>query len=144
MTTGTGSGKTETFLLPILGRLAREAALNSVSFKQRAVRALLLYPMNALLNDQLGRLRLLFGAPATASWFTAKSGRPAKFGRYTGRTPFPGVVPGPDKTNKLTERFRGMRFYYNLEEQARNGDQDVIVTIEQLKERGKWPAKVDP
>ena len=152
VTTGTGSGKTETFLLPILGRLAREAALNSTSFQQRAVRALLLYPMNALVNDQLGRLRLLLGAPATATWFAAKAGRPAKFGRYTGRTPFPGVVPGPDKTKKLTERFRGMRFYYDLEERANNEKKEpdeskrrqALETIRELKERGKWPAKVDP
>ncbi|NDE18723.1 DEAD/DEAH box helicase, partial [bacterium] len=47
VTTGTGSGKTETFLLPILGRLAAEAATRT-SFSTRAVRALLLYPMNAL------------------------------------------------------------------------------------------------
>jgi len=41
--TGTGSGKTETFLLPILGRLAREATESPDGFKTRAVRALLLY-----------------------------------------------------------------------------------------------------
>lgn len=33
-------------------------------FSTRAVRALLLYPMNALVNDQLGRLRTLFGSSA--------------------------------------------------------------------------------
>ena len=144
VTTGTGSGKTETFLLPILSRLAREASADSAAFQQRAVRALLLYPMNALVNDQLGRLRLLFGAPATAQWFVGKAGRPAKFGRYTSRTPFPGVVPGPDDTSKLTQRFRGMKFYFDLEQQANAGDQVIADMIQQLKERGKWPAKTDP
>jgi ATP-dependent helicase YprA (DUF1998 family) len=52
--TGTGSGKTESFLLPILGKLACEAKTNPTVFSdQPAVRALILYPMNALVNDQL-------------------------------------------------------------------------------------------
>ena len=58
--TGTGSGKTESFLLPILGKFAREASECPQSFAQPAMRALLLYPMNALVNDQLGRLRAIF------------------------------------------------------------------------------------
>ena len=62
--TGTGSGKTESFLLPILGKFAREAEANPGGFGgQPAMRALILYPMNALVNDQLGRLRSLFGDP---------------------------------------------------------------------------------
>jgi len=45
--TGTGSGKTESFLLPILGKLAHEAQTNATSFRdQSAMRALILYPMN--------------------------------------------------------------------------------------------------
>jgi len=63
--TGTGSGKTESFLLPILGKLAIEANTTPARFEEfSAVRAIVLYPMNALVNDQLGRLRLLFGKRA--------------------------------------------------------------------------------
>ena len=90
--TGTGSGKTESFLLPILGKLAVEARTNASSFQRLpAVRALILYPMNALVNDQLGRLRLLFGDKSITDQFMQWAGRPARFGRYTSRTLYPGV-----------------------------------------------------
>jgi len=55
VSTGTGSGKTETFLIPILDYLLREQDAGTLS--QPGVRALLLYPMNALANDQMKRLR---------------------------------------------------------------------------------------
>ena len=71
MTTGTGSGKTESFLLPVLARLADEAIHRPDHFSGRAVRALLLYPMNALANEQLGRLCTLFGSSGIRKWFTA-------------------------------------------------------------------------
>ncbi|MDW8466846.1 MAG: DEAD/DEAH box helicase, partial [Chloroherpetonaceae bacterium] len=51
VSTGTGSGKTESFLLPILQHLLREKEEKTLS--QPGVRALLLYPMNALANDQM-------------------------------------------------------------------------------------------
>lgn len=56
VTTGTGSGKTESFLLPVLARLAEEALDRPKQFEARAVRALLLYPMNALVNDDHSRI----------------------------------------------------------------------------------------
>src|SRR5258706_2946971 len=67
--TGTGSGKTETFLLPILVRAFEEAMLRSQAFQMPGMRALILYPMNALVNDQLKRLRSLFGNSSLVSWF---------------------------------------------------------------------------
>ncbi|MDB4872480.1 MAG: box helicase domain protein, partial [Gemmatimonadales bacterium] len=70
--TGTGSGKTESFLLPILNSLVAEHARGELG---PGVRALLLYPMNALANDQLKRLRQLL---AQVPYIT--------FGRYTGDT----------------------------------------------------------
>ncbi len=71
--TGTGSGKTETFLYPIINHLLRE--LESGTLKNPGVRALLLYPMNALANDQIARLRTI-----------AKLFPDITFGRYTGET----------------------------------------------------------
>jgi len=70
--TGTGSGKTETFLVPILNHLLKQKESNSLG---PGVRVLLLYPMNALANDQLKRLRSIL---ATYPYIT--------FGRYTGET----------------------------------------------------------
>jgi ATP-dependent helicase YprA (DUF1998 family) len=70
--TGTGSGKTESFLIPILDSLVREHEQGTLG---AGVRALLLYPMNALANDQMKRMRrLLADYPAIT------------FGRYTGET----------------------------------------------------------
>lgn len=69
--TGTGSGKTECFLLPILNDILTEF---EKSGRSAGVRAMILYPMNALANDQLKRLRRLL------------KGTDITFGRYTGDT----------------------------------------------------------
>lgn len=140
VTTGTGSGKTETFLLPILGRLGREAARSRRTFQTRAVRALLLYPMNALVNDQLSRLRRLFGASTTRDWFKTHGGRPVKFGRYTSRTPFPGVIP--EDNTKLSAKLAGLKFFVDLEKRASNGsDPKAAELLAAMRRMGKWPSK---
>ncbi|WP_028925071.1 DEAD/DEAH box helicase [Pseudonocardia acaciae] len=72
--TGTGSGKTESFLLPILNSLMAEHADGTLG---PGVRALLLYPMNALANDQLKRLRQMLARTPQIT-----------FGRYTGDTEY--------------------------------------------------------
>jgi len=69
VTTGTGSGKTEAFLLPVFDGILRRKEEGITG-----VQAILLYPMNALANDQLERLRrLLRGTRLNIS-----------FGLYTG------------------------------------------------------------
>ncbi|MAT45431.1 MAG: DEAD/DEAH box helicase [Anaerolineaceae bacterium] len=73
VTTGTGSGKTETFLIPILNHLLEEE--DAGTLYQPGVRALLLYPMNALANDQMKRLRKIL-----------KNYPQITFGRYIGDT----------------------------------------------------------
>jgi DEAD/DEAH box helicase domain-containing protein len=58
--TGTGSGKTECFLYPVLDHCARERAL-----AQAGVKALVIYPMNALATDQARRIaNLVASVPA--------------------------------------------------------------------------------
>lgn len=69
--TGTGSGKTECFLYPVISKcleLRDEDAGPGIS-------AVIVYPMNALAEDQLGRLRLLL------------AGTGISFGMYVGKTP---------------------------------------------------------
>ncbi|WP_328604508.1 DEAD/DEAH box helicase [Amycolatopsis sp. NBC_00345] len=60
VTTGTGSGKTESFLLPILDHCAR-ARRNGAG---NGVKAILLYPMNALAGDQADRINKRLQDPA--------------------------------------------------------------------------------
>jgi ATP-dependent helicase YprA (DUF1998 family) len=145
ITTGTGSGKTESFLLPILGKLAREAAHQPSSFsKHHAVRALILYPMNALVNDQLGRLRLLFGNEKLSKCFEAWSGRPVTFARYTSRTLYPGVRDPKKDADRLAPI--GKYYVKHLQDGSDPASPNYAASkqlIEELKSRGKWPAKPD-
>ena len=74
VTTGTGSGKTETFLHPIVDHVLR-ARRNGVT----GTKALILYPMNALANDQAQRLAgMITGYPElgaiTAALYTGQQG----------------------------------------------------------------------
>ncbi len=132
VTAGTGSGKTECFLLPILASLLQEARgypdaegapqiepwrrpsprpdgwdwWRRPNFKgtppcsrpqdenrQAAVRAMILYPMNALVEDQLMRLRKALDSDEARDWFRQNlSDNRFYFGRYIGRTPVSGPV----------------------------------------------------
>jgi superfamily II DNA/RNA helicase len=77
--TGTGSGKTESFLYPILLHLYQEFQAGQLG---SGVRALILYPMNALANDQrerLGEICKLLKEAGASFRFT--------FGQYIGETP---------------------------------------------------------
>ncbi len=120
VTTGTGSGKTECFLLPLLAELARESSAWPLSgtpsadrrwwetgttwspqwahtTRQHAVRAMILYPLNALVEDQLRRLRGTLDAPDTHVWLNNhRKGNRILFGRYTGATPVPGALKNAD------------------------------------------------
>ncbi|OGW79333.1 MAG: hypothetical protein A2Z83_09295 [Omnitrophica bacterium GWA2_52_8] len=129
VTAGTGSGKTESFLLPLFAQLAKEmhswrapdsapvhlndwwrngdwknqckparSLVRSYRVPQRehetrpaAVRALILYPMNALVEDQLTRLRRALDSDAARSWFEHNLDQNRVYmGRYNGATPVPG------------------------------------------------------
>lgn len=136
--TGTGSGKTESFLLPVFAQIIKEAVLswgpvagtpeqnkavrwtskNPPNWDQSrqgarnetrasAVRALVLYPMNALVEDQLSRLRkALDSNEAHAAMDEHLAGNRIRFGRYTGKTPVAGhpvKADGSPNTGKVRE-----------------------------------------
>lgn len=133
--TGTGSGKTETFLYAILGALAIEGTERRASFARHGVRALLLYPMNALVSDQTARMRRLLGDERLASLMEERWGRRARFGMYTSRTPYPGVRSG-SKDQRHLDTLLG--YYEKLENSADPSEQLLVA---ELKSRGRWPAK---
>jgi superfamily II DNA/RNA helicase len=79
VSTGTGSGKTESFLLPILLHLYQEYEMGTLA---PGVRALILYPMNALANDQRDRL-----GEISEIIYQSDSSFRFTFGQYIGETP---------------------------------------------------------
>ncbi|MGP8146006.1 MAG: DEAD/DEAH box helicase [Thermoplasmata archaeon] len=129
---GTGSGKTEIFLHSILGELALEGARHRSS-NVRGVRALVLYPMNALVADQLARIRKMLGDPIASALLSRAFGRTVQFGMYTGRTPYHGVKD-PDKDARNLQV--PMRFYLDLlTNPKRAAERDALAA------RGRIPAK---
>ncbi|WP_352404957.1 DEAD/DEAH box helicase [Sporanaerobacter acetigenes] len=105
ITTGTGSGKTECFIWPILTEIIREAHFSPQTWEVQGIRALILYPMNALVSDQLGRIRNIIGREDDAYMNIIRSQskesiRRPRFGMYTGRTPYAGI-DDPKKNKDL-------------------------------------------
>lgn len=135
VTSGTGSGKTESFLLPILSRLFHESAswhtpADPSSYwwqdqkkptwlpqrghetRDAAVRAIVLYPTNALVEDQVARLRKAFRRARrqfdATFWF----------GRYTGMTLGNNAIPDGSKSARKEQEiaFELSRFVSEYDE----------------------------
>lgn len=128
VTSGTGSGKTESFLLPVLARLLLESRrwptasqpanmwwdtpywspVRRHETRPAAVRAMVLYPTNALVEDQMSRLR------RTARRIQDGGGPALWFGRYTsaapGRTSLP---PTTRKDARVADVGRDLRLLVN-------------------------------
>jgi len=154
VTSGTGSGKTESFLLPIIAAIVNEARRwpaspelagwqpwwrasgaadwttlratgapdDLVTFardaeargRPKAVRALILYPMNALVEDQMVRLRRALDSDAVHDVMdSAIGGNRIFFGRYTSATPVTGWLRHPRLTGRR-ERSRVERKVHDL------------------------------
>ena len=139
VTTGTGSGKTECFLLPIFSYLIKESK-NWSSYGERnsehpwwrtrerligtrvpqrqgeirpaAIRALILYPLNALVEDQLMRLRRACDSPDARQWLDDnRDNNRFYFGRYTSLAPVSGQEKG-ENIRRLRERLDELRKQY--------------------------------
>ena len=112
ITSGTGSCKTESFMLPLLASLLKEAqgwskqtydanwwhlrdSFGKYCSNQRknenrtsAIRAVLLYPMNALVADQVGRLRKALDSDTVRNFLDSECNENRIFfGSYNGNTP---------------------------------------------------------
>lgn len=143
VTTGTGSGKTECFLLPLIGQLAYESkewtAPEQTELgrewwkfgndpKQQwkhmtrpaALRAIVLYPLNALVEDQLRRLRMAFDSEKIHIWLDKeRKGNRITFGRYVGATPVSGRKPKPNGKSNDSSITRLRDSLKDMEEQYR-------------------------
>jgi len=161
VTSGTGSGKTESFLLPVLYRLAKEALtwpddspINSWwksedpwrpmrLHQQRpsAMRAVVLYPTNALVEDQIVRLRA-----AIRALKSQPGGHQFYFGRYTSATIGNGELPVKLSATGFKHARRELRAY--------ESDFDAISAYEDLRDQfpdprqgemlTRWDMQSDP
>lgn len=150
VTSGTGSGKTESFLLPIFAQLAKEAIrwpapttpVNDdwLNPRQRfrfhragehrdrpkALRAILLYPLNALVEDQMVRLRKALDSDQARNVMDNYfHGNRIYFGRYTGKSPATGPYIHPrlaqddywkERKRRTTDKLRQeLRVYRDIQ-----------------------------
>ena len=106
ITTGTGSGKTESFLYPILNEIMKDIEKGD---NPDGVRAILLYPMNALVNDQMDRVRSILQSYPSIT-----------FGYFTGDT--------PEKANKRTRAESMQTLGYQIPD-------NELISREEIRER---------
>lgn len=78
VTTGTGSGKTECFMMPLVKDLIKPSDEDSESLCPKApgggVKAVFLYPLNALMDDQKDRLEELIKKTGVDIWYAVYNG----------------------------------------------------------------------
>lgn len=132
--TGTGSGKTESFLMPLISTLTIESQERTQSRDMPGCRAILLYPMNALVNDQVSRIRRLLGNSTVNSLVASGRNRPVRFGSYTGRTSYPGARSSAKDTQNIEPLFE--EFYKPVQK-----DKHFEHLHAQLEGLGRWPSK---
>jgi DEAD/DEAH box helicase domain-containing protein len=130
ITSGTGSGKTESFMLPLLYSLLQEsrqwekpqprrahwnwwqsepsyAPVRGNERRPAAIRALILYPMNALVEDQIRRIRKTLNSEKALAWLDAhRAGNRLFFGRYNGKTPVSGRRDSHYKIDELIKHLK--------------------------------------
>lgn len=134
VSTGTGSGKTECFMWPLATKLLMELMHSPETWRIRGIRTIMLYPMNALVSDQMGRLRKMIGNGKNGFHDVihkiAPGSRIPQFGMYTGRTPYPGE-------NNYDEN---VRYAETIRRDILKQSKEVQ---DKLRELGKYPSKAD-
>ena len=140
--TGTGSGKTEIFFWSILGHLARENAIVG-NTQQRGIRTLIMYPMNALVSDQLGRMRKMMGlSNPTGEGISGSEildnhfGRVPQFMQYTSRAPYHGPYDDRKNEERLRPLFESWRDLSNAPEGSSEAE-----LYQGLRRKGRIPEK---
>jgi len=136
VTTGTGSGKTECYLLPVFAYLVEDILRgwgtpssqpdrylwwrhpHQTRIPQRehepatrpsAIRALMLFPLNALIEDQLSRIRRACDNDNAKQWFAGPfTGQHFWFGRYNSVAPVSGSEESTNKKAELKRRLLDM------------------------------------
>ncbi|MER5352071.1 DEAD/DEAH box helicase [Kitasatospora sp. NPDC002551] len=164
VTAGTGSGKTEAFLLPLLADLVAESASwtgsravqrswwrgeeefrasrTTESGHPAAVRALILYPTNALADDQMVRLRKALDSEGARQWLDDhRNGHRFYFGRYTGATP----VSGSSKSEPAVARLRDyLRALDAREQRAESRHHAFIPRLAGAEMLSRWDMQTAP
>lgn len=174
VTTGTGSGKTECFLLPVVASIVRESAAwpapgpqppqydwwnhftirgtrrrwaprvsqRAHEHRTPAIRALVLYPLNALVEDQLARLREALDGAGARGWLNAnRHGNRIYFGRYTGRTPVSGDRTASN-AGRLRDELRNIE--QNAHAVARTGAERFFQRVDGSEMWSRWDMQDAP
>lgn len=149
LTTGTGSGKSLAYIVPIVDRVLRQP-------RSRGIKAIVVYPMNALANSQVGELEKFL------SHGYEQGDEPVTFARYTGqeqgeererilRDPpdilltnyvmLELVLTRPEERRKLVNAAKGLQFLVLDELHTYRGRQgaDVAMLVRRVREACQAP-----
>ena len=139
LTTGTGSGKSLSYIVPIVDRVLREGS-------GKGVQAIVVYPMNALANSQLGELEKFLGKTAPKVTYERYTGQEDRKTRdsilanppdilLTNYVMLELLLTRPNERKALIESAKNLRFLVLDELHTYRGRQgaDVAMLIRRLR-----------